>query len=55
VQERAGGHITMPSLVLLGFHPPPERPKTLKFFVFVTGSIARSANAPVFKLPRGRF
>ena len=24
--------LTMPSLVGLGFHPPPERPKTLSFF-----------------------
>jgi len=25
--------ITMPSLVVLGFHPPPGQPKTLSFFV----------------------
>jgi len=33
VQERARGPITMPSFVGLGFHPPPERPKPLSFFV----------------------
>jgi len=27
--------ITMPSLVGLGFHPPPGQPKTLSFFVFL--------------------
>jgi len=27
--------ITMPSLVGLGFHPPPGRPKTLSFCLFV--------------------
>jgi len=32
----------MPSLVGLGFHPPPGWPKTLSFFVI--GSIARSAS-----------
>ena len=36
----ARSSITMPSLVGLGFHPPPGRPKTVSFF---TGSIARSA------------
>jgi len=32
VQEHAQGPlITMPSLVGLGFHPPPGQPKTLSF------------------------
>ena len=51
--------ITLPSLVGLGFHPPPGQPKTLSFCLsvclFVTGSIARSENLPVFSLLRGQF
>jgi len=43
--------ITMPSLVGLGFHPPPGRPKTLSFY----RQHCAQRNAPVFNLLRGRF
>jgi len=43
--------ITVPSLVWLGFHPPPGGQKRW----FLTGSIARRAKRPLFKWLRGRF
>ena len=44
--------INMPSLVGLGFHLPPGRPKTLSFLL---AALRVQHNALVFKLLRGRF
>ena len=43
--------ITMPSLVGLGFHPVPWRPKTLSFY----RQHCAQSKPPVFSLLRGRF
>jgi len=48
VQERAWG--TVPSLVGLGFHPPPGWPKTFSFY----RHHCAQCNAPVFNLLGGR-
>ena len=45
--------ITMPSLVGLGFHPPPEWPKTLSFLyvcLFVRHAFERQSCAPAFAM-----
>jgi len=51
VQERARGHITMTSLVGLGFHTPPGWPKTLTFYfsLFVRHAFERQSLCARFR------